>query len=751
MGQIGLGLNGRAGAAVGHHIHVARRQRAGEGDGERRRAAVSVEPQGIAAEAYCRAGPVVNFDRLVVAGPLDVFGNEQIGGLDPAHDTVGRVSHAVAIGRNQRHPHQIVGRWRGRPVAGVRGVGEDEIFPVGAGPGLEGLVGQDHGAGTVQQIVFCRGDAGRMVGIDHHREHPGRHHRIRHLIGLAHPVIVDGRRIGQLAGNARPLQRHRHRVHAGAVRDVQRRRIGLVLHVRQERHRKRIALAVFDRAQRVRGQEEIGGVRPAQRQGADGHRHLVPADVLDPERLQIRPADLHVAEVLRLGRDDQIRLAQQRRPYRRNPHFVKQTAAEPVRSTPRLQAHGGHLRNGQRAPLGIPGGRLGGRNILAAIERLGLGDIVFEVVLQHHPVPVVGAVAVGIHPVGAGGIGATPADSEGAVGPPGLTEFQLFRGSVHQGHGQPAVGALVPRLVAVRHQRGHKDGPGADRRNRARGRAPAIRPVQIDKSAVAAEGRLIGGRRVEHRAAIGGVVREHDPRGGRIRGQCPVGTRSPVGAAALVGKAVCVERHIGVGERLHHHVGLVGFGLDRRSRRDGSAGVENIAQHTEDPVVVGGVGAHHMFAEVRRRPLVDHLGVAQRGTHRIAAVQRGDAGHLGQGRMQDQNGIAVGIRRDRRPDHLAAVARQLHTGRILHQPPPAAVARAEVAVASAGAVGPHHPVIILRPRHGLLVIVVRHRRHQARHRHVVKHHAVAVIAHGLERHVVIRAQVRQRQVPLRPR
>ena len=544
-----------------------------------------------------------------------------------------------------------------------------------------------------------------MVGLQNHGEDAGGHHAIRHLIGHAHLILVNRRRIGELAGNAVPRKRHNHRVHPRAVRQVQRRRKILIRHVWTERHRERIALAVFNRAQRARGQEEIRGVRPAQRQGADGQRHLVPADVLHPERLNVRPVNLHIAEVLRFRRNHQNRLAQQRRPHLGHAHLVEQRPAQPIVIISCLQAQTRHLRNGQRAPLGIPRRWLGGRNILAAIEGRRLGDVVFEVVLQHHPVPVVGAVAVGIHPVGAGGIGATPADSEGAVGPPGLTEFQLFRGSVHQGHGQPAVGALVPRLVAVRHQRGHKDGPGADRRNRARGRAPAIRPVQIDKSAVAAEGRLIRRRRGEDRPIVERVVGEHEPRRDPVGGQHPVGARSPVGAAGLVGEAGRVERHVGVGEGFHHHVGLVGFGLNRRARRDDPAGVIRIAQNAEHPVVIHALGRHHVLAEARRRALIHHLGVPQRVAHTVGRIQRWGSVHFRQRRIQHQDVIGVGIGRDGRPDHFAAIARQLHTGRILHQPPPAAVPRAEVALAPTGTVRPQHPIIVLRARHRLLVVV----------------------------------------------
>ena len=119
--------------------------------------------------------------------------------------------------------------------------------------------------------------------------------------------------------------------------------------------------------------------------------------------------------------------------------------------------------------------------------------------------------------------------------------------------------------------------------------------------------------------------------------------------------------------------------------------------------------------------------------------------------MQHQNVVACRVGRNLGPDHFAPVAGNDRANRILHQPPPAAVADARIALTAARSVRAQHPVIILRPRHRLLIVVVRHRRHQTRHRHVVEHNAVSVIAHGLERHVIIRAQVRQRKVALRPR
>ena len=427
-----------------------------------------------------------------------------------------------------------------------------------------------------------------------------------------------------------PRKRHNHRVHPRAVRQVQRRRKILIRHVRPERHRERIALAVFNRAQRARGQEEIRGVRPAQRQGADGQRHLVPADVLHPERLNVRPVNLHIAEVLRFRRNHQNRLAQQRRPHLGHAHLVEQRPAQPVGSAPRLQAQTRHLRDGHGRPFDVPRGRFRRRNALAAPERGGPGGIVVKVVLQHHPIPVVGAVAVRVEAVGAGRIVPVAADGEGAVGPPDLAEFQFLRRAIHQRNRHPAVGALAGVLVAVGHQGGDIHHAAVGGGNLAGGNGPAVVTIETHKGPVAAERRHVRRRRKEHRPIVIGVIREHLP--ARAAGlQRPTGAGRPESAAGLVGEAVRIQADVRVGERLHNHAGLIGLGLNRRARRDDPAGVIRIAQNAEHPVVIHALGRHHVLAEARRRALIHHLGVPQRVADGIVVVQRRRPLHLRHG------------------------------------------------------------------------------------------------------------------------
>ena len=133
-GLVGFRQNRRVGAAVGHHIHLARRQRPVQRNGLRRRAAIDVNPQRIATQIHRRTRPVVDFNSLVVAQAFDVLGNEQIGGFHSPGQIVGGIGYPVAVRGNQHGLHQIVIPRRTRPVARVRGVGEHEIHAVGAGP-----------------------------------------------------------------------------------------------------------------------------------------------------------------------------------------------------------------------------------------------------------------------------------------------------------------------------------------------------------------------------------------------------------------------------------------------------------------------------------------------------------------------------------------------------------------------------------------------------------------------------------------
>ncbi|OQC08247.1 MAG: hypothetical protein BWX79_01697 [Alphaproteobacteria bacterium ADurb.Bin100] len=133
-GQVGCRQDRRVGAAVGHHIYPARRQRPVQRNGLRRRAAIDVNPQRIATQIHRRTRPVVDFNGFVVAQAFDVLGNEQIGGFHSPGQIVGGIGHPVAVRGNQHGLHQIVIPRRGGPVARVRGVGEHEIHAVGAGP-----------------------------------------------------------------------------------------------------------------------------------------------------------------------------------------------------------------------------------------------------------------------------------------------------------------------------------------------------------------------------------------------------------------------------------------------------------------------------------------------------------------------------------------------------------------------------------------------------------------------------------------
>jgi hypothetical protein len=110
VGLIGLGQDGRVGAGLGQHVDIAGRHRAGEGDGQ--------PGGGVAVEEHLdrvaagrqidgRAGAVVDLQRLVVAGALDVLGEEELGrrgGGWPAAQP-GRQHHQ----QRQRDPDQQTG------------------------------------------------------------------------------------------------------------------------------------------------------------------------------------------------------------------------------------------------------------------------------------------------------------------------------------------------------------------------------------------------------------------------------------------------------------------------------------------------------------------------------------------------------------------------------------------------------------------------------------------------------------------
>ena len=233
------------------------------------------------------------------------------------------------------------------PVAGVR-AGEDEIFPL-ALSGLEGLLaGSRCWHRSADRILpwRCR----RMVGIDHHREDAGGHHGVRHLVGAAHPVmsmagaLVNWLGMLALATPLSPDSRRRNgheqrRIGSGSTS-------GANVTVNE--------LSAVLIVPRVLVEEEVGCVPPSQ----DVHL-AAPCLAVSPPRTVARRSARSPFRQSSSSGDDRSG-SPSSAGHTLIADFIKQTAAQPVRSTPRLQTYGvtGAM---DKCPTGIPRRWLGGR------------------------------------------------------------------------------------------------------------------------------------------------------------------------------------------------------------------------------------------------------------------------------------------------------------------------------------------------------------------------------------------------------
>ena len=274
------------------------------------------------------------------------------------------------------------------------------------------------------------------------------------------------------------------------------------------------------------------------------------------------------------------------------------------------------LGDAHAGPLRIPARGLVIRDVLALIIAVGIGRAAagVEVILHHHPIPVVGAparLAPPVHLVVAyAAVGAAAADVEEVRPAIDLAEFELGGSAIHQADGHVLVGPFGP-VVLVGHDGAHVDRPAIGSDNRPTGGVVAD-ALGLQDGSVADDGRVV---------RLADIPGRHSGHNIGLDSPAAAGTRSrqdpgavPQVAAGLIGETPGAQVDVRVGECLGIHV--CGILRRRQPVHDQPVRVEGIRLDTEDTVVVRCVCHHHMFLEVGGDALVHHRGdVGADGNH----------------------------------------------------------------------------------------------------------------------------------------